>query len=135
MNTNSHAHDAVPRPLAKKLCARHAPRLFEQVEIQRFELAQGTTENTTKNASSNPLVGGGAMAGGVLAAIALALPPEAPAEEVPGTDPQLDPVPQPILPFLSDAAFQALPSPKAWTGLRFRTERFTGGNPRHQRSL
>ena len=80
MNTNSHAHDAVPRPLSKKLCALHAPRLFEQVEIQRFELAQGTTENTTKNASSNPLVGGGAMAGGVLAAIALALPPEAPAE-------------------------------------------------------
>lgn len=97
-----------------------APRLFEQVEIQRFELAQNSAEDPGETESPNAVVGGGVMVGGVLAAITLALPPEATAEEMPAADPQPDPqpdpLPQPVLPFLSDAAFQALSPPRAWTG-------------------
>ena len=48
-----------------------APRLFEEVDIERFELAQATGENTETPNASWQAIDGGLVAGGFLAALAL----------------------------------------------------------------
>lgn len=56
-----------------------APRLFEQVDIQRFEIAQAADEEANEDGGAFTgwqLTEGGALAGGMLALIALASSPE-----------------------------------------------------------
>ncbi len=76
-----------------------APRLFEQVDIQRFELAQNGSEAETQSGTNigqitSAAAGGLSLAGLSLASGIIGTEPEAAAEEVPATEPAAEPEPE-----------------------------------------
>ena len=95
-----------------------APRLFEQVDIQRFELAQNGSESETQSETNSVSVaaGGLSLAGLSLASGIIGTEPEAAAEE---EEPSA-PAPAPAAPseYLSNTMFQELTptTARAFTG-------------------
>ena len=89
-----------------------APRLFEQVDIQRFELAQNGSESETQSETNSVSVaaGGLSLAGLSLASGIIGTEPEAAAEEEEPSAPAPAPAPAPAAPseYLSNTMFQAL---------------------------
>ena len=91
-----------------------APRLFEEVDIQRFELAQNSSDTQTQSEANLGQAAGAAAGGLSLAGLSLlsSIPgtekPEQSTEEEESSAPALAPAPTSEPEFLSDAMFQAL---------------------------
>ena len=96
-----------------------APRLFEEVDIQRYELAQNSSETQTQSEANLGQATGAAVGGLSLAGLSLL-------SSIPGTEPEqateeeesAAPAPPPGPEFLSNTMFQPLQygSAKAFTG-------------------
>jgi|GEM_PF-1137162 len=104
-----------------------APRLFEQINIQRYEVAQNDVESQSQSGSSVGQVTSAAAGGLSLAGISLvsgvlgAEPEESadPAETSPApasSAPPLPPPPPATSEYLSNTDFQALTAPRSYTG-------------------
>ena len=104
-----------------------APRLFEQIDIQRYEVAQNNVESQSKSGSSmgqvtSAAAGGLSLAGislvsGVLAAEAEESSDQAETSPAPASlAPPLPPSPPATSEYLSNTDFQALTAPRSYTG-------------------
>lgn len=120
-----------------------APRLFEQINIQRYEVAQNDVESQSQSGSSVGQVTSAAAGGLSLAGISLvsgvlgAEPEESadPAETSPApasSAPPLPPPPPATSEYLSNTDFQALTAPRSYTGSSVEASL---GTVQHQRPL
>ena len=96
-----------------------APRLFEEVDIQRFELAQNSSETQTQFEGNLGQAAGAAVGGLSLAGLSLlsSIPGTEKSEQSTEEEESSAPAPPPEPEFLSNAMFQLLPGPtRAFTG-------------------
>ena len=97
-----------------------APRLFEDVDIQRFELAQNSSETQTQSDANLGQAAGAAAGGLSLAGLSLlsSIPGTEKSEQATEEEESPAPAPPPEPEFLSDAMFQALTptNARAFTG-------------------